>query len=641
MPQFAVGRLVESYNSSAQTWSSYDPMGRITTQWQCTSQNCGKSFWQLSYGYDLIGDATSSTNGVGVSFTYSYDTAAHLTSLASSLDDANHPGTLLSNVAWNAPGAIASDTLGNNLTENFGYDNRLRLTSHEAGTGGSVYNLSLGYAPNGDVLSANDSVNGNWSYTYDDFNRLLTAVATNRGLGCSYVYDRFGKRWQQNASNGSCLTSSLTFDNPGGLPDNRVDGYSYDSAGDLLNDGTHSYTYDAQNRTTSVDAGSTASYVYDANGQRVQRTSAAGTVNYIHDLEGHVVAEVNSAGAWTRGEVYAGGKHLATYSGGASGTTYFIHADWIGTERVRTTTTGAVYESCTSLAFGDGLACSGGDPSPLHFTGKERDPESNLDYFGARYNSSSLGRFMTPDDVVGDGRDLTNPQDLNLYSYTWNNPASLTDPSGHDVLVCVDNDKGGQNCLTLSDEQYANLYKQQNGQQGITLPGGAFPTGNITCNGGQVCGTARYFEPGMQDTSLDLLNLFTGVGGLLKGAATSIVGLVAEEEAPEATTYVIGTMEDLRAPGALTSGETSVASQIPYPPEATPGERWAANSSNLRQIMAEGRPIKDISAPEAGLRPPGVLGPGNEPENELLNAERNLLRNHGWTRAGSYWYPPR
>jgi RHS repeat-associated protein len=55
---------------------------------------------------------------------------------------------------------------------------------------------------------------------------------------------------------------------------------------------------------------------------------------------------------------------------------------------------------------------------PLYkFTGKERDSESGLDNFGARYLGSSLGRFMTPDEPFYDG-DIHDPQKLNLYSST-------------------------------------------------------------------------------------------------------------------------------------------------------------------------------------------------------------------------------
>src|SRR5579863_5678675 len=103
------------------------------------------------------------------------------------------------------------------------------------------------------------------------------------------------------------------------------------------------------------------------------------------------------------------------------GNTYFTFADWLGTERVRSTSSGALYGTCTSLPFGDGLTCTGGNPSPMHFTGKERDSESGLNNFGARYDSSQYGRFMTPDDI-GPGQHPEDPQTWNMYSYVRNNP---------------------------------------------------------------------------------------------------------------------------------------------------------------------------------------------------------------------------
>ena len=64
------------------------------------------------------------------------------------------------------------------------------------------------------------------------------------------------------------------------------------------------------------------------------------------------------------------------------------------------------------------------------FTGKERDSESGNDYFGARYYSSNMGRFMTPDPSGLSNADQTNPQSLNLYAYALNNPLRYTDPTG-------------------------------------------------------------------------------------------------------------------------------------------------------------------------------------------------------------------
>jgi RHS repeat-associated protein len=78
---------------------------------------------------------------------------------------------------------------------------------------------------------------------------------------------------------------------------------------------------------------------------------------------------------------------------------------------------------------------------PYKFTGKERDPESGLDDFDARFYSSPFGRFMTPDweakptDVPY--ANFGNPQSLNLYSYVQNNPTTTGDPDGHECDACA------------------------------------------------------------------------------------------------------------------------------------------------------------------------------------------------------------
>jgi len=68
-------------------------------------------------------------------------------------------------------------------------------------------------------------------------------------------------------------------------------------------------------------------------------------------------------------------------------------------------------------------------------TGKERDTESGLDDFGARYYASTMGRFMSPDwsasPTAVPYANLEYPQTLNLYSYAGNNPLSRKDADGH------------------------------------------------------------------------------------------------------------------------------------------------------------------------------------------------------------------
>ena len=101
------------------------------------------------------------------------------------------------------------------------------------------------------------------------------------------------------------------------------------------------------------------------------------------------------------------------------------------------------------------------------------------------------------------------------------------------------NGNGGQNCSNISDQGYANLQQQQNGQNGINMPGGPFPNGTITC-GGEACGSATYFEPGLGDTSVDFALFAAGAVSLgrsllesgldfLWGAAGGIGESVAKE----------------------------------------------------------------------------------------------------------------
>jgi RHS repeat-associated protein len=71
-------------------------------------------------------------------------------------------------------------------------------------------------------------------------------------------------------------------------------------------------------------------------------------------------------------------------------------------------------------------------------TGKERDAESNLDNFGARYFGSSLGRFQTPDPIHIMKQRLIDPQQWNMYAYARNNPLRFTDPTG--LYVCKGNE---------------------------------------------------------------------------------------------------------------------------------------------------------------------------------------------------------
>ncbi len=205
---------------------------------------------------------------------------------------------------------------------------------------------------------------------------------------------------------------------------------------------------------------------YDAAGQRVRRAVPGSgiTDDYLYDLAGEYITQVSGGGFWIRGEIYAGGRHLATYENDLqTPTTFFEHTDWLGTERVETAVNGTGCETIQSVAFGDGLGTSGScDPSAKYFTGKERDWESNLDNFEARYYSSQIGRFMTADwsaiPAPVPYANFSNPQTLNLYAIVSDNPETFADLDGHYSAYTAPTAGGGMDLTGFSsDDSYTSI----------------------------------------------------------------------------------------------------------------------------------------------------------------------------------------
>jgi RHS repeat-associated protein len=138
--------------------------------------------------------------------------------------------------------------------------------------------------------------------------------------------------------------------------------------------------------------------------------------------------------AATRGAVASGG------AGAATGVQWLV-ADQLGTPRMIFEQSGSLssMKRHDYLPFGEeiGAGVGGrtpqqgytGDSTRQRFTGQERDTETGLDYFGARYYGSMQGRFTSPDEFLNSGR-LESPQTWNRYAYVLNNPLAFTDPSG-------------------------------------------------------------------------------------------------------------------------------------------------------------------------------------------------------------------
>lgn len=172
---------------------------------------------------------------------------------------------------------------------------------------------------------------------------------------------------------------------------NRVSGVQYDLAGNQTSFGSKTVSYDAENRQTQVTesqqyGGGYTAYLYDGLGQRVWKVNTGGqSTVYVYDAMGRLAAEYSPQGADM-----------------PACTTCYFSVDHLGSTRLVTDQNGNVVTRHDYLPFGDEVPANwagrnsqwGETTYPSQkFTGKERDQESGLDYFSARYYGSALGRL--------------------------------------------------------------------------------------------------------------------------------------------------------------------------------------------------------------------------------------------------------
>gem|GEM_PF-1634376 len=359
------------------------------------------------------------------------------------------PAASVSSISYAATNALTSQTYGNNLINAVTYNSRSQTTQVKLGTSSnstSVLDLNYSYgttANNGNLQSVNYAGGGlsyTQSFTYDSLNRLATATETNGGntnWSQTNAYDRYGNR-QISLGGGSY---NLSFSSS----TNRIttSGFSYDSAGNLTNDTNHTYTFDAENKIKTVD--STTAYTYDGEGQRVRKLVGENT-RFVYGIGGALVAEFDgSSGNLTK--EYVNGPGLITIEPTAvnSNGTRYLTSDHLGSPRVITNSSAVVAGRHDYMPFGEelgatiggrttGMGFSVADGSRQKFTQKERDNETGLDYFLARYYGSTQGRFTSADDFLNDTAPV-DPASWNLYAYVRNNPLRYIDPTGEKVYV--------------------------------------------------------------------------------------------------------------------------------------------------------------------------------------------------------------
>jgi RHS repeat-associated protein len=413
---------------------------------------------------------------------YGLDSAGRVNSISGAMTGQNT--SYASNVLYMPWDAIQQASFGSlGLGEAWMYNKRMQpLEVNRTFNSTPLLTVNNYYCPgtttdcstnNGNVQSQWIARNGSatpWvqSFGYDGVNRLSQAAETLGQGGTqswqeAYGYDAYGNR--------SIASSTFTWSAmtpPGFDPaTNRNSGggwspaTSYDSVGNVTADPMGgAYQYDAENRMVSANG---TTYQYDGEGRRVSKSGGGATTTYLYDASGQLLTEYGAVAA-------------------ASGTQY-VGVDGLGSTRLLTDASGNLPPAggCHDyLPFGTELtqgmagnrgSCFGGtDGVEEKFTGKERDAETGLDYFGARYFSAAQGRFTSADWSAKPEpvpyADLKDPQTLNLYAYVRNNPLSRRDLDGH----CDSSDKATANTkcqdpakLQVNDYGKNHIVKKETG----------------------------------------------------------------------------------------------------------------------------------------------------------------------------------
>lgn len=488
-----LGRRTSMCDGSGATAWSYDQVGnKLTEVRKITTVNPNVSETaSTSYNYD--GSIKAITYPSGRTITYTTGNAQRTTT---AYDSANNyvagptscPNGQSNGQNWACyapPGELDALKNGASLTETMFYTKRLQPCRSAVNTTGITapssctdthygdkldiqysFDLSTVNTPcstsygastnNGNVASIANNVTGmsgrSQQFCYDALNRIASARTTsvysngaNYCWGETYGIDPLGNLnsiAQMTPTYNGCVQES-GFGTT--MNSHNQDALScYDAAGNNVGLSSGScanppttYWYDAENRICSYGGSgnciSGTIYTYDGDDNRVGKSS--GTL-YWYGPTGEAIAETTTTGTDQNEYVFFAGKRIARIN--ASGNVFYYFADNLGTSRVNVQD-GPTPTLCYDADFypygGERPAYTNTCSQNYKFTGKERDQETNNDYFGARYYRSGIGRFMSPDwsakaEPVPYAK-LGNPQTLNLYTYVGNNPLGAADPDGH------------------------------------------------------------------------------------------------------------------------------------------------------------------------------------------------------------------
>jgi RHS repeat-associated protein len=387
-----IGRLTSVTDAGGVRTFAYDARGNLVQQ----STTAGGFTTTIGYAYNLDGRLTQVTYPSGKVASYTRNSLGQITAIA-------HNGYgLLSNRTYDAAGAVKSQAWNpsGSVTEQKTYDLDGLLTNW---TVGGLLSQAYSYDAVGNV-----TVMGGKSFGYDVMDRLVSEPTQ------SLSYDGNGNRlWDAAGSYGYTAASNRMATGPPGT-------VVLDAAGNTLQLGSQSFTYNAAGRMATATGGQAASYTYYADQLRASKTVGSVTTRYHYGPDGRLLAETDgSTGAVLREYVWDDEVPVAQAS---AGPIVYLHTDHLGTPRLGTNSVGAEVWRWDSDAFGT-AAPTGSAVVNLRFPGQYFDAETGLHYNWHRTYDPASGRYVESDPIGLAGG-------LNTFGYVGGNPNGFRDPHG-------------------------------------------------------------------------------------------------------------------------------------------------------------------------------------------------------------------
>jgi RHS repeat-associated protein len=422
---FSRGRLTRVSDLATTSTFRYDRMGRITQ----TDRLLDGTTYRMSHTYDALSRVTSTTFPDNEVVRFQYNSAGWLAAVPGYIDT----------ISYTPRGQRTRIGYANGTTSNFAYDAQtFRLTGRSTtvpGGPGPYQDFAYTYDANGNITQVTDRVaTASRTLAYDALNRLTSATGrfgptAADGLPASisenYSYDAVGNFRRKGAdsyaysdpAHPSAVTSIVR--------PNGTTSFGYDANGNLTTGAGRASTWDADNRltATTIQGGHNATFKYDYAGTRVRKQVGQAVTRF--PSAGY---EIDPFGVVTKYITLGDEIVAARRKSGTTLTRLFYHADHLGGVHLVTDINGALVQRVEYKPWGEVARQDGNVEPSRRFTGKELDdPEIGLLYYGGRYYSSLVGRFVSPDPFVPAPG---SPQSLNRYAYVLNNPINLIDPSG-------------------------------------------------------------------------------------------------------------------------------------------------------------------------------------------------------------------